>query len=267
MNDTEMKEELSKITKTYCLDQLQYDLIGALMRPGSAEFLLHEDGKLRPAFKVVDPKTPWIFVRPRPFNQCQIWHHILFERLGVFPPQCLDCYKVVVKPRNFKETIMLLELQTMYSERFCKVGFEERMYTFGSWGGYFYCRGLEEGQEVYEEVRKMVSEFISPDVDVYLKRGCTEFEMKFGPSDKWEVPPESIIWQDLVDRFVDHPKFQGQPGLLRQAVLVRWATEAYKMGDKTVLEFNMQDPEAIKRDGHIYKQMVTYHQCLVKKEG
>jgi hypothetical protein len=263
MNDTEMKESLDNITESYCLDQLQYDLIGALMRPGSAEFLLHEDGKLRPAFKVVDPKTPWIFVRPRDYNQCQIWHHILFERIGIFPPLCLECYKVVVKPRNFKETIILLELQTNHSKRFCKVGFEERPYTFGSWGGYFYCRGLEEGQEVYQEVREMVDKFISPDVKVTLKRGCTEFEMKFGDSDKWTVPEESVIWADLVDRFVDHPKFKGQPGILKQHVIARWATEAYRQGDDTVLEFNMVDPEAIKRGGHIYKPMVTYHE----KEG
>ena len=48
--------------------------------------------------------------------------------------------------------------------------------------------------------------------------------------------------------------------ILKVAVLARWATEAYKMGDETVLEFNMADEDAIERGGHIYKPLVTYHE-------
>jgi hypothetical protein len=259
--DAQMRDSLDRIGTDYCLDQLKFDLITMLMGTGgSSDFLLHEDGKLRPPFKVIDCKTPWIFVRPRDEFQCQIWHNILFDRLKIFPPKCLECYKVVVKPRNFKETMMLLELQTYYTERYCKVGFEERQYTFGSWGGYFYCKGVDEGQEVYAEVREMIDKFISPDVPVILKRACTEFEHKFGPSDQWAVTEESRIWAQLVDAWVEHPKFKGQPGILKTAVLARWATEAYKMGDETVLEFNLGDEDAIKRGGHIYKPLVTYHE-------
>ena len=46
------------------------------------------------------------------------------------------------------------------------------------------------GQECHRVVEKAVHALISPDIEVILKRGCTEFEIKYGDSDKWDKVPE-----------------------------------------------------------------------------
>ncbi len=79
-----------------------------------------------------------------------------------------------------------------------KCGVETRQFVPRLYGGYFYNRSLEMGKDCYELVKEAIHKLISPDIEIILKRGCTEFEMKHGASDKWTELPEQ---KDIETKF------------------------------------------------------------------
>ena len=134
----------------------------------------------------------------------------------------------------------------------CKCGVEQRDFVPRNYGGYFYCKGLEVGLARYQTVRNLVDEFISPDVDVILKRFCTEFELMLGPSDKYQPPDwaderEKQIWETT--EFND-PAFI-QPKYVRDHAIQYWMLFAWGRGDKTVMLYNNGQP--------LFPPSVTYH--------
>lgn len=182
--------------------------------------------------------TPWYHVKSSTKKRCQLDHHIIFNYFGFIPKRCMECWKVVVSPRNLKELFMLLEVEKALN-RPSKCGIELREYTPRHYGGYFYNNSLDEGRERYEEVRKAVSDHISPDVGVILKRGCTEMEMINGPSPYWYYTKEHDDLETMIEeRFVEHKKANpGQPDYCLAYVQKAWIRWAASHGDNTYLEF------------------------------
>ena len=122
----------------------------------------------------------------------------VFKQQGV-PSFCHNCYKVVIAPTDLDQVEKIGKWQRSTCEDNgwpCKVGAEVRPYVKRKWGAYFYCRGLEEGKERHRLVREWVDGNLGTDVRVFLKRGCTEFEIALGDSDKWEM----INRQDEVEK-------------------------------------------------------------------
>jgi hypothetical protein len=133
----------------------------------------------------------------------------------------------VVKPRTLDE---LIELERVMLELGYpgKCGCETRTYVQGLYGGYFYNRGLEEGIARCEEVRNRVD----PEIPVYLKRGCTEFEINHGPSDKWEVTDAQREIEGEIDKQIyisPIPAPQTPEDVAR--VYGLWRTLAWKFDD------------------------------------
>lgn len=183
--------------------------------------------------------TPWIHVKQVCEKRCGIDHQIKFEKFGFIPPRCMQCWKVVAMPRTLKELFELEKLERVL-DRPSKCGIEVRDYTPRHYGGYFYNNSLEEGRERYTEVREAVSDMISPDIKVILKRACTEMEMKFGNAGFWYMPPE---WQDMdtiiEDRFESSATIAGkQADYVVARVKKEWMKWAFSNGDMTYKEFN-----------------------------
>jgi hypothetical protein len=119
-------------------------------------------------------------------------HLALFSRLNVIPEYCFDCCKIIIAPRNVMELFKLLmifdsdkfDLQ-IENTRKCMV--EERDYCSGTYKGYIFCRGAEDGKATLELAKKVISEHISPEVNVELKRGCSEYAIKY-PKFEQAVP-------------------------------------------------------------------------------
>lgn len=218
--------------------------------------------------------NPWVHVSQKSENRCDVWHHMIFNCFNVLPSKCMDCYKVVVAPRTLTELFKLLDVQkSHYTGGACKCGIEQREYTHKLYGGYFYNRGLEEGKQSYKMVRMLVDEHISPNVPVSLKRACTEFELRFGPSDKWEetirngffVQPitgetikvtdiqERDHWEAMIDAHVDIGlKPSGQNHISQIHIMQEWIKFAWRHGDPTTKDHNGGDP--------LYTPSVTYHE-------
>ena len=186
----------------------------------------------------------------------------IFKRLPFYytggkqfvPSGCMDCFKVVARPKNLKGLFAISKLQKRLG-RSAKCGIEHRTHVFGLYGGYWYNRGLNEGLERYREVRKAIDEDpeLGPDINVILKRACTEMEMEVGPSDKWELTPEQIEMERLIYKHLDCDLVKRrQSEMCVDFVHARWIEFAYSWGDETVFEY--LDPAR-----PIYKPLVTYH--------
>lgn len=211
-----------------------------------------------------DPERPWVYVNPDPERKCGVYTAIA-DNFGFIPQPCLDCWKVVVKPRTVKELMELYKLQMSFSkdhegtDRFCKCGIEIRDYVPQNYGGYFYCNSQVQGLKRWQEVRDLVDK-INPKIPVTLKRYCTEFELRYGDSDKYEQAPGAEELQKEIFDVIDWEELNDnppQPDSLVNHILVRWIKHAWNIADMTCILFNGNQP--------LMPPSVTYHDHLIKK--
>jgi hypothetical protein len=102
---------------------------------------------------------------------------------------------------------------------------------------------------------KEVAEHISPELaeGVYLKRGCTEMELKFGNSRLWEWKDDFERWEKIYrDHFYVHKETYPQPPFLREHILLQWLKHATNIGDKSAEYYNDFKP--------LYATMQKYYQ-------
>jgi hypothetical protein len=220
----------------------------------------HSDGKIwsTSEFKgdmSVEVDCPWMYTN-NPINYHCTWWRNIADLFGFVHSKCMACYKVVVRPNSFEELFKLNVMQQMMvqadPECYCKCGTEDRDYVNGSYGGYFYCRGLQQGLDRYKEVRQMVDGYLGPDVSVTLKRGCTELEMNHGDTTKYEETEMSKWWENEIEEgcyMVVYDKEQSE--LMKIKVMRDWMKRAWAIGDPTVLKYTDGEPLA--------PPCVTYH--------
>jgi len=204
------------------------------------------DGKIKQVIDGMQVGAPWVYVRRVEDIKCQRHHGVLFSCYKIIPQYCMNCYKVVIRPRTVVELFKLHETMRYHFPDWikCKCGTEDRPYVNAQYGGYCYTQGLEEGQKAYEEVRRLVDEHISPDVPIVLKRACTEYKEMYGPAANWDEIKEAQgtkyprkIW-DAIEEWVDE-KFvfpesnPSQPDDLAWGVMEHWIEFAYAIGDKS----------------------------------
>lgn len=243
-------------------------LFGQLLKAGALK-MRDGDGKFMVDFHLTWD-APWVYTKVDKRMNCFLWKDITFHSIieKQVPPghqwvpfACQECYKVVVRPETLKQLFALEKVQRQLDHP-SKCGTEERPSVFGNYGGYFYNRGLHEGIDCYKKVRKAVDDHpeLGPEIKVILKRACTEYEHALGPSDKWKPPTQEQLQFEihLHENFVaDHP-LQLQPEIIKDEIRQRWIEYAYKIGDKTVYEFNGGKP--------LYPDYVTYQHIGEQEE-
>ena len=239
-------------------DLMRTDLVELLESKGifnNGYFINGDNGKLS-RIAAVAHDAPWVYTNPDPERYCMSYM-LLFNTMGFIPERCLDCWKVVVMPRSFHELMCLLQLQKDISAEdpkiYCKCGIEVRDYVPRHYGGYFYTNSKEQGLERYHQVRKLVDENVSTGCNVILKRYCTEFELKTGPSNKYVRTDEAkrleaLFWEnsEQVKEALEQPEW------VRRHVIVGWMKFAWSRGDRTVTLYNGGQP--------LYTPSVTYHE-------
>jgi hypothetical protein len=70
--------------------------------------------------------------------------------------------------------LMVFEKLDLPNDNTRKCMCESRDFCSGAYKGFVYCRGVDEAKAVADIVRKVISDDISPDVPVTIKRGCSE---------------------------------------------------------------------------------------------
>lgn len=216
--------------------------------------------------------VPWLYVNfKESYNTskdgeelCDTYHEYFTKKLGFIHSHCHECYKVVVQPRTIKELYQLYKV--MQDLKFpSKCGIEIRSYVPRLYGGYFYNRGLNQGKDRYSIIKTVVHSRISPEIEVILKRGCSEFEMQFGRSDKWRI----LDGQEKIEEKFNNLYIQENAGAIeypshfKANTKIMWLYFAAnaKPPDMTYLEFTDGEPLTPQ------VKYVTYHETEIKKSS
>jgi len=193
--------------------------------------------------------TPWVFAGDRmPQCECILAHQVILKYFNFIPSRCMTCWKVVARPRTVEELFKVSDFQQT-SPRPSKAGIEIRTFVHGLYGAYWYNMTIEQGFEC-----KRYVENAFPDIPVILKRGCTEFERKFGTSHLWQAFPEeedleALLKSKLVIEDAFDPK---QPASVVLHTKRKWIEFAYEHGDGTYSKFTSGIP--------VQPEMVTYYE-------
>ena len=186
-----------------------------------------------------------------PFRIDCMRHLTVFSRYNAIPKYCFSCYKVTVEPQTVME---LFKLMVIFHElkppndnaRKCMV--ECREYATGAYKGFIYCSSVEEGEETKKWVQELVSEQISINIPVDLKRGCSEYALSY-PEYAQVRQDESTMkykeewhkYEELVDKdFI----FEKQRTTFNQSsysfsdakVMLAWLKYAEKRGDLSYMK-------------------------------
>ena len=190
--------------------------------------------------KATSVHSPWKIHKQAPDRKCNLWHDIYFNKYNHMAKGCLDCWKIVVKPQTLKELVQISNLQKTLDMP-SKCGIDRRDYTDCLYSGYWYCPlsgGLEEARELYKTIKKEVRKQVHG-IDIFLKRGCTEMELRRGPSDTWKFSEGDQQYEQLLDSVLreECEISEGQSELLKVHIFTEWVRWAFKNGDKTWKEF------------------------------
>jgi len=250
-----------KVEASY-YDKLKSEDLIEWARPlieGAGYRLRFGDGKLVPDTSM-HHDTPWHHTNMTDRLDCgmhmSIMWKVIFTGLGRdwVPSFCQECWKVVARPKTLLQLFAVEGVQEKM-QRPSKCGIEVRPEVHGLYGAYWYNDSVESGRECYAAVRKAIDEdpVLGPDVDVLLKRACTEFERRGGPSDKWTVTPAQEHVEEIVHRLIkSNTNFSPQAKHMVTRVHRKWIEYAYANADETYAYFTGGEP--------LFPPYVTYHE-------
>lgn len=193
-----------------------------------------------------EPEFPAIstskFIRggPTTKNPCDTCVPFLF--VGVYaksavPYACRNCYKVKVEAKTLRELVAVRKIVGALNVTH-KCGPEvDHKYTSNLYGAVMYLDGLDPALELKARVRQLLDNdpLLGPAVPVYIKRGCTPFELACGPSDRYTFSPElQELEAHLFPRFVPAKRPVDLPATITFAT---WLAIAYRIGDETYRDF------------------------------
>jgi len=239
--------------------------IDKVIKDGLA-YVHHDTGLITPNMGAMSARANWLFSGYQTMGRdCYLWHSIMFTYFGLVPKYCLErCYKVVVKVRNFRETILFHRLMNAASAHNNEIapiagksGMDERTYTEEPWNAFIYADGLEDALSKYHHARKLVDECMEDgrNIRIIIKRSCTEFERAYGPTDQpfWEgITKENLDFQrHLEDIFSGQWGSAVQPDWLKNKLTFRFIKWANTIGDKSWLDLYPED--------FLTMKAVTYH--------
>lgn len=166
------------------------------------------------------------------------------------PAACRTCFKVKASLGSFRQLRAAYEIAKDMGRPF-KCGPEvEVPYSTDLYGLFFYLDGLDDARALRSRLRQAVDghPHLGDAVPVTIKRGCTEYEMACGPSDRWTFDDATVQWEpQILERFVPPPS---RPRPTRAAILASWIATAHRIGDPTYRDVTGGRP--------LYPAVVTY---------
>ena len=205
--------------------------------------------------------SSWIPTNLPKDRNCALWHRVYFFHYGLLPRNCFHCYKVVTRPKNLDDLFAILKLQRKMNLP-SKCGIEKRPYAShkGHYAAFWYCPmegGLDGAREHHKLVERAVHRAVGIHTKVILKRACTEFEDKFGPSSEWVYPKEHHLKEDLLDASWDlHTIDTIESTMLDVTRKMDWIDYARLRGDPTAEKYY----DTLRNVGIV--STVTYHDTV-----
>ena len=185
--------------------------------------------------------TPWIYSRYPGDRDCVKWSNYYFDKYNLIPRHCYGCWKVAMKLPDFETAYRVSELQAKLGLP-GKVGMDRRWYTPMLWSAFWYAPlggGLKKARKFYSVIAKAVKKEFKGELKPFLKRACTEFELKFGNSDQWQYTEAHRNLEALLDSVyaMDTTAKGTQLSLVRNHVMRQWFMYAHKHGDMTYIKY------------------------------
>jgi len=186
--------------------------------------------------------SDWIRESRDASRHCPFYMRVMFQhvyRKRQVPSGCATCYKVKAVPRTLRELVALRDVARALPHTY-KCGLDAASpYTSGLYGGYFFVNGLEAARAAYPRIRDAVSSHakLGASVPVFIKRGCTEYEVACGPSDRYRFSAKQAEIESALRarvRIEERPRASAQD---IQATFAHWIKTAYRLGDDTYLDF------------------------------
>jgi len=244
-------------------DERLYDLIDRLLAQHVIE--RGNGGKLRLVVTAVNLNSPWFFIRHGSNRDCALWHDLYFKNLDLIHSACFNCWKTVITVQHEGSVtkgrvvdLFKLRDQLTGMQLPSKCGIDVRYYTKARYAGFVYGDSLDQGLAYY----KMVSQRLDPEIyQVILKRGCTEFEIRYPDSTQWGIGPDQLEFEDKLQSIFDEtptPDHGAQEELTNSKVFRLWIDYAHQIGDETwrdaLIYEGYDDPGE-----YMYPPPMTYH--------
>ncbi len=216
--------------------------------------LAHEDGSWSLNTPPLAPEN-WRFGAQKPPFPCFKLMGFLFRAAygrGAVPHGCRTCFKVQMRPRNLRELHASYEIAQSLPYAFKSgVGLGAR-YQSGPYGTLFYLESLDHARQAHADIAGKLAQAAPAmrDMPLVIKRGCTEYEIFCGPSDKFafaeDLPEIEVALLARLRPVARELRASAPP----QAVFMRWIQAAYQIGDETYMDFT--------GGKRLYPQTVTY---------
>jgi len=180
---------------------------------------------------------------------CHFLNDFLFDQAygeAAVPFGCRTCFKIKVSTRTLRAMMAVKGLAEATGHT-TKSGSDVNNPTNTDlYSTYLYFDGLPAARETYRSIRKEIDEHpqLGPDVAATIKRGCTNYERKLGPSDRYAFDPRLEDAETyLAQRFVDEkpPRVMPKDAVMALRML-RLIETAYRIGDETYTDFTDGQP-------------------------
>ena len=197
----------------------------------SKEYYLDRDGMIKPepTREQVIENYPWVFFGKANSMPCFLRHALYFDAFGFIPEYCAkNCWKTIIKPYTLSDLFRVNDyLKESGVEAKC--GIDARQFSFGIYLGAIYSKTHSEAKVKEDDASSTLV-----GLDVFTKKGCTEFENRLS-SKYWNITDaQKEIEEKLCER-IDHSWHSNfkQPDWQVDKIKTYWTQSAYAIGDKT----------------------------------
>jgi hypothetical protein len=207
----------------------------------------HEDGTFEIVERPTDGPDPWLRGSKGLSVSCSAQVGFLFRvayAKSAVPSGCRACYKVKIIPRTLRQLVAVYGIAQTTAYVY-KCGLDGVPSSQCIYSAFFYAHELSGARAMYATLRKAVDEHpnLGSEVKMLIKRGCTEYEMSCGPSDKYTFDPnlpEVESW--LLAHLRRRSGRRSATALDVVQTRMLWIQTAYKHGDETYRDFTNGRP-------------------------
>ena len=109
-------------------------------------------------------------------------HHKIFNEYKIIPEYCFGCYKIQIEPDNVLDLIKLyfiFDNLDILQNNIRKCMIELRPNINGKYKGLIYCNSIKESEYLLNKLKSIFNINFDKKINCKIKRGCTEFSMKY----------------------------------------------------------------------------------------
>ena len=162
------------------------------------------------------------------------------------PSGCRACFKVKISTRSLRALMAAKEIAETTPFTTKSGAAVDNPANSDRYSTYLYCDGLDEARTAYQGLRQVIDgdARLGPDVEITIKRGCTNYERKLGPSDRYAFDPGlEAVEAHLAQRFRDdRPERKASKAAVASLRMLRLIRTAYRIGDETYRDFTDGKP-------------------------